>query len=155
MELFKNIYFNTDKLTPFFCAKISYTGKFFDDKSTSKVFLHYSFEKNWQNSKDIEMTRSEIGFQVEVELTDSKTFDICFFNDKNEWDNNNGENYSFTIEKVDLCLMPIDNEYSLISPSKLHKFYLWKKRLKINIYKAITFLPRLIKGRYKRKITSN
>ena len=69
--------------------------------------------------------------------------------------NNNGENYSFIIEKADLSLISIDNEYSLISPSKLHKFYLWKKRFKINIYKAITFLPRLIRGKYKRKLISN
>ena len=78
MELVKNIYFNTDKLTPFFCVKISYTGKFFDDKSTSQVFLHYSFDNNWENSKNIQMIRSEIGYQAEVELIDSKTFNICF-----------------------------------------------------------------------------
>ena len=31
MELVKNIFFNTDKLTPNSNIKISYTGKFFQD----------------------------------------------------------------------------------------------------------------------------
>ncbi len=33
MELVKNIFFNTDRLTPNTVVKISYTGKFFQDDS--------------------------------------------------------------------------------------------------------------------------
>ncbi len=37
MELVKNIFFNTDKLTPFIKVKISYTGKFFDNDSRNSI----------------------------------------------------------------------------------------------------------------------
>ena len=154
MELVKNIFFNTDKLTPFIKVKISYAGKFFEDGS-QKVFIHYGFGSSWENSNNIEMIKSNVGFQAEIELTNSDTFNICFYNDKNEWDNNNSKNYIFTIEKADLSLIPIEENNSLISSKKLRKFYLWKKKVKINIYKAITFLPRLINGKYKRKLNPN
>jgi len=153
MELVKNIFFNTDRLTPYLNVKITYTGNFFDDKS-EKVFLHYGFDKDWKNMKDIEMTRSEIGFQAEVELIDTSTFNICFYNEKNEWDNNNNQNYIFKLEKPDLSLIVLDDNYSLISPRKLSRFYLWKKKIKITIYKAITYLPKLLNGKYKRKSLS-
>ncbi len=151
MELVKNIFFNTDRLTPFSKVKIFYTGKFFSDDS-QKVFFHYGFGENWDNVQDTEMVRTELGYQAEVDIIDSTTFNFCFFNDKYEWDNNNLENYIFKIENTDLSLISLDGEYALISPRQLTKFYLWKKKFKLNIYKAISFLPKLISGKYKRKI---
>ena len=40
MELVKNIFFNTDRLTPNTNVKISYIGKFFQDES-KQVYIHY------------------------------------------------------------------------------------------------------------------
>ena len=77
MELVKNIFFNTDKLTPNNKIKISYTGKFFQDKS-EKVFIRYGFGENWDNLVEKEMTPSELGFQIEIELENSSTFNFCF-----------------------------------------------------------------------------
>ena len=42
MELVKNIFFNTDKLTQNSTVKISYTGKFFQDNS-EEVYIHYGY----------------------------------------------------------------------------------------------------------------
>ena len=56
MELVKNIFFNTDKLTPNSTVKISYTGKFFQDKS-EEVYIHYGFGNNWENLTDTKMER--------------------------------------------------------------------------------------------------
>ena len=98
MELTKNIFFNTDKLVENSKIKISYTGKFFQDNS-EKVFFHYGFGENWDNVKDIVMEKTELGFQTEIELISSETFNFCFFNENGEWDNNNGSNYAFKIEK--------------------------------------------------------
>ena len=67
MELVKNIFFNTDKLTPYIKVKITYAGKFFEDKS-KEVFLHYSFNNDWENTKDIKMEKSELGYQAEIEI---------------------------------------------------------------------------------------
>lgn len=154
MELVKNIFFNTDKLTAFSQIKISYSGKFFSDGS-KKVTLHYGFGNNWENSFDIEMVKSELGFQAEVSLTDDPTFNFCFYNENGIWDNNNGENYNFTIEPAELDLIPIDNEFSSISPKRITKFYLWKKKVKIRFYRVVTYLPKIISGKYKRKINND
>ena len=147
MELFKNIFFNTDKLTPYITVKITYAGKFFEDKS-KEVFLHYSFNNNWENAKDIKMEKSELGYQAEVKLTNDKTLNICFYNEEKEWDNNSSINYNFTIEEPELSLTVLDNK----SLRKLSRFYLWKKKSKITILKVIRFIPKLITGNYKRKL---
>ena len=52
MELVKNIFFNTDKLTPNSKIKISYTGTFFQDES-KEVYIHLGFGQNWENIQDM------------------------------------------------------------------------------------------------------
>ena len=134
MELVKNIFFNTDKLIENSKVKISYTGTFFQDSST-EVFFHYGFGSNWDNVKDIKMEKTELGFQTEIELNSSETFNFCFFNEKGEWDNNCGNNYSFPIEKKNVELVVFDDEpVSLGHARKLRKSYIWSKNLltKIN-----------------------
>ncbi len=149
MELFKNIFFNTDKLTPYITVKITYAGKFFSDKS-KEVFLHYSFNDNWENAKDVKMEKSELGYQAEIELDNNKNLNICFFNEKGEWDNNESINYNFPIEEAEFSLIVINDNENF--PRRLSKFYLWKKKFRINLYKAIRFIPKLITGNYKRKL---
>ena len=154
MELIKNIFFNTDKLTAFSKIKISYTGNFFSDNS-KQVFIHYSFNNNWEKSVDIEMVKTELGFQAELELTDDPTFNFCFYNENKVWDNNNGENYNFNIEPAELDLIALDDEYSLLSPRRITKFYLWKKKVKVRFYRVVTYLPKIISGKYKRKLKND
>ena len=151
MELVKNIFFNTDKLTPYIKVKITYAGKFFEDKS-KEVFLHYSFNDNWENAKDIKMEKSELGYQAEIDLNNNKTLNICFFNENDEWDNNSSNNYNFPIEEAEFSLIVLgDNS---LSSKRLSKFYLWKKKFKLTIYKIIKFIPKLITGKYKRKLNN-
>ena len=96
MELVKNIFFNTDKLVENSKIKISYTGKFFQDNS-EKVSIHYGFGNNWDNLTSTQMVKTELGYQIEIEIGEVETFNFCFCNEKNEWDNNNGKNYIFVI----------------------------------------------------------
>ena len=151
MELVKNIFFNTDKLVENSNIKISYTGKFFQDNS-EEVFIHYGFGLNWDNLGEIKMEKTELGFQAEVELISSDSFNFCFRNSNNEWDNNNGENYIFPIEKVELALV-VKEKTSLAAPRKLRKSYIWSKKVRLAVYKIITYLPKLISGNYKRKVS--
>ena len=150
MELVKNIFFNTDKLIENTKVKISYAGKLFQDGS-EEVFIHYGFGLNWDNLGEVKMEKTELGFQAEIELLSSDTFNFCFKNENNEWDNNNGENYVFPIEKVELSLV-LQDENSLDNPRRLRKSYIWSKKIRLAIYKVITYLPKLISGNYKRKI---
>ena len=155
MELTKNIFFNTDKLVENSKVKISYTGKFFQDNSVN-VSVHYGFGYNWDNVNDIVMEKTELGYQAEIELLEGDTFNFCFKNGNNEWDNNNGQNYIFPLEKVSTELIVLDDEpVSLGSARKLRKTYLWSKKIRLAIYKIITYLPKIISGNYKRKVNEN
>ena len=150
MELVKNIFFNTDKLVENSKIKISYTGKLFEENS-EEVFLHYGYNAQWDNVSEVEMVKTELGFQAEIELLSADSLNLCFRNANNEWDNNDGQNYVFPIEKVELSLVPQEN-ISLESPRKLRKTYIWSKKIRLAVYKVITYLPKLISGNYKRKI---
>ena len=154
MELTKNIFFNTDKLVENSTVKISYTGKFFQDAS-NEVSIHYGFGINWDNINDIVMEKTELGYQAEINLLEGDTFNFCFKNNNNEWDNNNGQNYVFPLEKVQNELIVLEDEpHSLGSARKLRKSYLWSKKIRLAVYKIITYLPKIISGNYKRKVTN-
>lgn len=150
MELVKNIFFNTDKLIENNTVKISYIGDLFQDDS-EEVFIHYGFGSNWDNLNEIKMEKTDLGFQAEIELLSSDTLNLCFRNSSNKWDNNNSENYVFPIEKPELSLVVKENN-TITTPHKLRKTYLWSKKIRIAVYKIITYLPKIISGNYKRKI---
>ena len=99
MELVKDIYFNTDKLVENTNVKVSYTGKFYQGNN-DKVYIHYGYGENWNNVNEIEMTKTDLGYQTELCLNGSDTLNFCFKNQNNEWDNNFGKNYVFNIEKA-------------------------------------------------------
>lgn len=153
MELSKNIFFNTDKLVPNSIVKISYIGSLFQDNS-KEVYIHYGFGLLWENVSEVKMVKTELGFQAEIELQDFESFNFCFRNEINKWDNNDGQNYIFPIEKVSTALSLIeDTENSSLSVHKgLRKSYIWSKKIKLAIYKLIVYVPKLISGNYRRKI---
>jgi len=152
MELVKNIFFNTDKLTQNSNVKISYTGKFFQDGS-EEVYIHYGFGLLWENIGEIKMQKTELGFQAEIELAEYDSFNLCFRNENNCWDNNEGTNYIFPLEAICNNLIKVDDPRTDIStPRKLRKSYLLSKKIRIAIYKIITVLPKIISGNYKRKV---
>ena len=154
MELTKNIFFNTDKLIENSKVKISYTGKFYQDKC-QKVIAHYGFGEQWDNVNDIEMENTEIGFQTEIELLEGESFSLCFKNENNEWDNNKGNNYVFPLEKISQELIVLEDEPKAIgTANKLRKSYLWSKKIKLAVYKIITYLPKVISGNYTKKAKS-
>ena len=155
MELTKNIFFNTDKLVENSKIKISYIGKLFQD-SSNEVFIHYGFGSNWDNVTDIKMEKTELGFQAEINLLEGETFNFCFRNENENWDNNDGKNYIFPLEKIQNELLVLEDEpVSLGSARKLRRSYLWSKKVRLAVYKIITYLPKLISGNYKRKVTDN
>jgi len=154
MELLKNIFFNTDKLVQNSVVKISYTGAFFEDNS-EEVFIHYGFGENWENLSETKMEKTELGFQTEINLIESPTFNFCFRNEKEEWDNNNSQNYVFELESPCLDLVVTDNVYGLDRPNRLRKSYIWSKKIRIAVYKIMRYIPKLITGNYKRKIEND
>ena len=153
MELSKNIFFNTDKLIENTVVKISYTGKFYQE-SSEEVYIHYGFGLEWNGLSEVKMDKTELGFQAEILLSDEETFNFCFRNENNEWDNNNCSNYVFDIEKSVLDLVVKAEDTSLCTRKKLRKTYLWSKKVRIAVYKIITYLPKIISGNYSRKVNN-
>lgn len=155
MELSKNIFFNTDKLIENTKVKISYIGKLYQEAS-EEVFIHFGFGSNWDNINDIQMKKTDLGFQAEIELLEGDSFNFCFKDSNNNWDNNEGENYIFPLEKIQTELLVLEDEpVSLGSARKLRKSYLWSKKVRLAVYKIITYLPKLISGNYKRKLSNS
>lgn len=150
MELSKNIFFNTDKLIQNTKVKISYTGKLFQEQS-EEVFLHYGFDNEWKELNEIQMEKTDLGFQAEVDLPEYETFNFCFRDGNNNWDNNNLQNYVFDIEKNETALA-IREELSVDTRPHLRKTYIWSKKIRLAVYKLLVYVPRLISGNYKRRI---
>lgn len=113
MELVKDIYFNTDKLVENTKVKVSYTGKFYQGNN-EKVFLHYGYGKDWNNINEIEMAKTDLGYQAELDLIGKDTINFCFKNQNNEWDNNFGQNYVFDIEKKSNIQEKLDNNGNVV-----------------------------------------
>lgn len=152
MELTKNIFFNTDKLIENTTVKISYTGKLFQDNA-EKVFIHYGFGNEWENLNEVEMEKTELGFQAEIKLMSFDTFNFCFKDNEDCWDNNDGNNYIFPIEKNIMALVTNEQEdVSLLPARRLRRSYIWSKKIRLAVYKIITYIPRIISGNYKRKV---
>ena len=135
MELLKNIFFDTDKLIQGSTVKISYTGKFFEDAS-EEVFIHYGFGENWDNLSELKMEKTDLGFQTAITLLESDTFNFCFRNGNNEWDNNDSQNYVFELEAPCTDLVLSNNGYNL---------GLWITTQKTNYNKSILSEDRIEK----------
>ena len=85
MELFRNIFFNTDKVIENTDVKVTYAGKLFQSGSED-VTVHYGFGENWENAQDIQMQKSELGFQADIHVQPNTKLNFCFKNAKGEWD---------------------------------------------------------------------
>ena len=154
MELTKNIFFNTDKLVSNSKVKIFYTGKFFEDKS-EEVYIHYGFGLLWENADEQKMEITEFGYEAEIDIPDAESFNFCFRNQDSEWDNNEFENYCFQIEQVETALINVDQPDFLALHTGLRKSYIWSKKIRLAVYKLITFVPKLLSGNYKRVKNEN
>lgn len=156
MELVKNIFFNTDKIIENAKVKISYVGHLFQNGST-EVYLHYGFGINWDNVSEVKMEKTELGFQCEIDILKADSLNLCFRNGNDEWDNNFGQNFTFPIEKQETeeeeTALTITKETGMEMRKGLRKTYIWSKKVKLAIYKIIKYVPKIISGNYKRKVS--
>ena len=148
MEQIKNIFFDTDVLTPFQKIKITYAGKLFQN-SSKRVFISYGFGPNWNESAKVEMVLSELGYQVEVDLINEETFNLKFVDDNNNIDDNNSKDYTYSLEPPEQSLMVIDQK-PLLKARRLRKSYLLMKKFRIAMYKAFIMIPRIISDAYNK-----
>lgn len=91
MEFTKDIYFDNN-LTNGKTTKITYCGTLYKQGSQN-VNLVSGFGENWENTTTKPMQKVYNGFETDIEIKDYDTFNFCFSNENNAWDNNNFSNY--------------------------------------------------------------
>jgi hypothetical protein len=77
-------------------ATIRYEG-LLKESGADRVFIHYGFD-GWNNSGFAEMKREPDGaFVCSISMHGQKECNFCFKDSANNWDNNNGWNWSTDI----------------------------------------------------------
>ena len=143
MELVKNIFFNTDKIVENTEIKITYAGTLFQN-GANEVVIHLGFGDDWNNSQDIAMDKTELGFQANVNIIEDTRLNFCFRNENGEWDNNNGQNYQFTIEKQEIEEEDIEVEKQAEdAPLAVYKTPSWGELFKKTFSNLISYFSKL------------
>ena len=77
---------------------ISYKG-LLTEAGAKEVYLHagVGFNDNWRDITNIQMKRSNEGWQAELKINTTDRFNFCFKDSANNWDNNQGSNWSFEV----------------------------------------------------------
>ena len=91
MEFTNEIFFNKP-LTAGSTVIITYSGKLYREHSKD-VSIVYGYGDNWEFTDSSPMVETENGFEVTITLRNYNTFNFCFSNSFNIWDNNFGYNY--------------------------------------------------------------
>ena len=84
-------------------------------------------------------------------MTAYDTFNFCFRDGEDNWDNNENSNYIFPIEKSEVALV-IKQELAVETRRHLRKSYIWSKKIRLAVYKLLVYVPKIISGNYKRKL---
>ena len=95
MEFTNEILFNKN-LVSNESVIITYSGKLYKEHSKD-VSIVYGYGDNWEYTQESQMKETENGFETTIDLKDFNTFNFCFKNSFNIWDNNFGFNYIATI----------------------------------------------------------
>ena len=96
MEFTNEIFFNKP-LTAGSTVIITYCGKLYREHSKD-VSIVFGYGDNWNETDNSPMIETENGFEVTLTIKDYNTFNFCFTNSFNIWDNNFGFNYISPIE---------------------------------------------------------
>ena len=96
MEFTNEIFFNK-KLTQNETVLITYSGKLYKEYS-AEITIVYGFGENWDYTQETKMQEKENGFEAAITMKNYDTFNFCFKNNYNIWDNNSGFNYIASIE---------------------------------------------------------
>ena len=89
MEFTKDIIFNT---TPTVNEDLTITYQGFLSNS-AQLSIVYGYGDSWSNTTEKLMEKKNDGFSTTINLLDYDTFNFCFKNSNNEWDNNSYCNY--------------------------------------------------------------
>lgn len=69
-----------------------------------EIYLHYGYGNadNWNQVTDVRMEKTDRGFAKKIQIENPSRLNFCFKDSANNWDNNNGLNWSFEIHNGDM-----------------------------------------------------
>ena len=73
--------------------KLTYTG-LLSECGAEEVFAHIGWGDSWDNLDDIKMSKTKTGFTATISVESMNQLNLCFKDAMNNWDNNNGCNYT-------------------------------------------------------------
>lgn len=65
--------------------------------NSSELTIVYGFGESWNHTTETPMEKTSSGFCAKINMLDFDTFNFCFRNSNNEWDNNGNCNYISSI----------------------------------------------------------
>jgi len=63
-----------------------------------KMYLHLGYGDQWNDVNDYEMKHSDQGWETRVKITRAGPLNFCFKDRADNWDNNNGHNWTYQID---------------------------------------------------------
>ena len=72
--------------------KVTYTG-LLSQSGANEVYAHIGWGESWENVDDIKMSKTKTGFSTTITAYNS-ALNLCFKDTCDNWDNNNGNNYT-------------------------------------------------------------
>jgi len=90
------IMINPGTLHPDYHVKILYDG-LLNKSGATHVYAHIGFDTEWNSQQDYPMVKKSNGFEVCIPVQNADTLNIAFKDCANNWDNNDGHNYTFDI----------------------------------------------------------
>ena len=73
--------------------KLTYNG-LLSESGAEEVFAHIGWGDAWDNLDDIKMSKTKSGFTATISVESMNQLNLCFKDAMNNWDNNNGWNYT-------------------------------------------------------------
>ena len=83
-------------------VKIKYKGVL-AEAGSNKIYLHVGYGTNeWEKIEDIPMRKTKDGgWSAKVHISEPSSINFCFRDDAENWDNNNGRNWTYQVHNGD------------------------------------------------------
>lgn len=77
-------------------VKVEYKGLLWNS-GADQVYAHVGTGNSWSNQQDIPMSKKINGFETIINVNGKDDLNIAFKDCADNWDNNNGHNYTFRV----------------------------------------------------------
>ena len=78
-------------------VRINYNG-LLAQHGAERVYLHFGIDEDWREASEIPMEYHDgEGWTANLRVEDADKLNFCFKDSANNWDNNNGHNWTFEV----------------------------------------------------------